>query len=77
LQYIKPIVFLLALLPLGRLIWLGSEQDLGANPIEFITRSMGTWTYGLDWVYSPQADARFVLFLLCYLAFSDLAVVGP
>ena len=43
-QYIKPIVFLLALLPLGRLIWLGSEQDLGANPIEFITRSMGTWT---------------------------------
>jgi methionine sulfoxide reductase heme-binding subunit len=41
---VKPIVFLLALLPLGRLIWLGSEQDLGANPIEFITRSMGTWT---------------------------------
>jgi sulfoxide reductase heme-binding subunit YedZ len=44
LQYIKPTVFLLALLPLGRLIWLGSIQDLGANPIEFITRSMGTWT---------------------------------
>jgi sulfoxide reductase heme-binding subunit YedZ len=44
LQHIKSIVFLLALLPLGRLIWLGSEQDLGANPIEFITRSMGTWT---------------------------------
>jgi methionine sulfoxide reductase heme-binding subunit len=44
LQYIKPTVFLLALLPLGRLIWLGIMQDLGANPIEFITRSMGTWT---------------------------------
>jgi len=44
LQYVKPIVFLLALLPLGRLIWLGSAGDLGANPIEFITRSMGTWT---------------------------------
>jgi sulfoxide reductase heme-binding subunit YedZ len=44
LQYIKPTVFLLALIPLGRLIWLGSTQDLGANPIEFITRSMGTWT---------------------------------
>jgi methionine sulfoxide reductase heme-binding subunit len=44
LQYIKPTVFLLALLPLGRLVWLGSTQDLGANPIEFITRSMGTWT---------------------------------
>ena len=43
-QYVKPTVFLLALLPLARLIWLGSAQDLGANPIEFITRSMGTWT---------------------------------
>jgi sulfoxide reductase heme-binding subunit YedZ len=44
LQYLKPAIFLLALLPLGRLIWLGNAQDLGANPIEFITRSMGTWT---------------------------------
>jgi len=44
LQYLKPTVFLLALLPLTRLIWLGVAQDLGANPIEFITRSMGTWT---------------------------------
>jgi sulfoxide reductase heme-binding subunit YedZ len=44
LRYVKPIVFLLALLPLGRLIWLGSAGGLGANPIEFITRSMGTWT---------------------------------
>jgi sulfoxide reductase heme-binding subunit YedZ len=44
LQYLKPTVFLLALLPLGRLVWLGSEGELGANPIEFITRSMGTWT---------------------------------
>jgi sulfoxide reductase heme-binding subunit YedZ len=44
LQYLKSAIFLLALLPLGRLIWLSSAQDLGANPIEFITRSMGTWT---------------------------------
>jgi len=44
LQYLKPTVFLLALLPLGRLVWLGSAGELGANPIEFITRSMGTWT---------------------------------
>ena len=43
-QYLKPTVFLLALLPLGRLVWLGSAGELGANPIEFITRSMGTWT---------------------------------
>jgi len=39
----KVIIFLLALLPLDRLIWLGLTDDLGANPIEFITRSTGTW----------------------------------
>ena len=36
-------IFLLALLPLDRLIWLGLTDNLGANPIEFITRSTGTW----------------------------------
>ena len=39
----KALIFLLALLPLGRLIWLGYTDDLGANPIELITRSTGTW----------------------------------
>ena len=33
----------MALLPLDRLIWLGFTDGLGANPIEFITRSTGTW----------------------------------
>ena len=32
------------LLPLARLIALGLSDGLGANPIEFITRSTGTWT---------------------------------
>ena len=39
----KLLIFLLALLPLNRLIWLGFTDGLGANPIEFITRSTGTW----------------------------------
>ena len=39
----KVLIFLLALLPLERLIWLGFTDGLGANPIEFITRSTGTW----------------------------------
>lgn len=40
----KITLFLVCLLPLARLGWgLWSEQ-LGANPIEFITRSLGTWT---------------------------------
>ena len=41
---IKTSVFLLSLLPLARLVWLGDHEGLGANPIEFITRSTGTWT---------------------------------
>ena len=39
----KLLIFLLALLPLDRLIWLGFTDSLSANPIEFITRSTGTW----------------------------------
>jgi len=42
-QYFKPFFLILSLLPLGRLVWLGLEDDLGANPIEFVTRSTGTW----------------------------------
>ena len=42
-NFLKPIVFLISLLPLARLIWLGMDEGLGANPIEFITRSTGTW----------------------------------
>ena len=37
-------VFCVCLLPLARLIVLGASGGLGANPIEFITRSTGTWT---------------------------------
>ncbi len=39
----KVMIFLLALIPLDRLLWLGLTDGLGANPIEFITRSTGTW----------------------------------
>lgn len=44
LQAIKVAVFIAALLPLARLIWLGFADQLSANPIEFITRSTGDWT---------------------------------
>ena len=37
-------LFGVCLLPLLRLIVLGGSGGLGANPIEFITRSTGTWT---------------------------------
>jgi len=37
-------IFGACLLPLVRLIVLGGNGGLGANPIEFITHSTGTWT---------------------------------
>ena len=41
--WIKGLLFALALIPLARLIWLGIQDNLTANPIEFIERSTGTW----------------------------------
>ena len=39
----KAWIALACLLPLARLIGLGLSGELGANPIEFITHSTGTW----------------------------------
>ncbi len=41
---LKAALFLAALIPLLRLVWYGYSDQLGANPIELITRSLGTWT---------------------------------
>jgi methionine sulfoxide reductase heme-binding subunit len=41
--YIKVGVWLLALLPFARLVWLGFNDNLGANPVEFVEHSTGTW----------------------------------
>ncbi|MGF6965399.1 sulfoxide reductase heme-binding subunit YedZ [Paraburkholderia sp. WC7.3g] len=40
----KVVVFIAALYPLARLVLFGVTDRLGANPIEFITRSTGLWT---------------------------------
>ncbi|MFC4160630.1 protein-methionine-sulfoxide reductase heme-binding subunit MsrQ [Chitinimonas lacunae] len=41
--YLKSLVFALSLLPLGRMAWIVLSGQ-AVNPIEFITRSTGTWT---------------------------------
>ncbi len=46
----KVIAFVAALLPLMRLVVLGVTDELGANPIEVITRSTGTWTMVMLWI---------------------------
>jgi sulfoxide reductase heme-binding subunit YedZ len=41
---LKAALFIASLYPLLRLSWFGYSDQLGANPIELITRSLGTWT---------------------------------
>lgn len=38
---------MLALMPLARLIVLGLQNNLTANPVEFVERSTGTWTLAI------------------------------
>jgi sulfoxide reductase heme-binding subunit YedZ len=42
--WLKTATFLLCLVPLERLGWFAFTGGLGANPIEFTIRSLGTWT---------------------------------
>lgn len=43
-ERVKLVLFLLCLYPLASLVWLGFTDGLGADPVEFIRRSTGTWT---------------------------------
>lgn len=54
----KATIFLLCLLPLARLVWLGFHDGLGANPIEFVTRSTGTWTLNFLLITLAVTPAR-------------------
>lgn len=41
--YTKCLIWVFAFMPILRLIWLGVNEDLSANPVEFVERSTGTW----------------------------------
>ena len=43
-RWLKPAVFLACLTPLALLLANGIRGNLGANPIEYITRATGDWT---------------------------------
>lgn len=45
LSALKFALFVVCLAPLARLVWGAWSDALGANPIEFVTRSLGTWTF--------------------------------
>lgn len=42
-KYGAYVIYLFCIFPFVRLIWLGYNDSLTANPIEFITRFTGTW----------------------------------
>lgn len=43
-RYIKPVVFVICLVPFAMLLWDGFHNALGANPVEKITHRTGDWT---------------------------------
>jgi len=42
-KWVKAPVFLVCLIPMGELVWRMYRQDLGANPVEYITHETGVW----------------------------------
>lgn len=44
LRVVKIAVWLAALVPFLRIVFLGATNQFGPNPLEFVTRSTGTWT---------------------------------
>ena len=44
LSYLKPAAFIICLIPFGQLLFRAYSDDLGANPIETITRFTGSWS---------------------------------
>jgi len=43
-RLLRAVLFTAGLAPAARLLVLGVRDELGANPVEFVTRSSGTWT---------------------------------
>ncbi len=57
----KPLLFALCLVPAGILAWKGFHQDLGANPIEYITHATGLWTLRFLLLTLAVTPARWLL----------------
>ncbi len=60
-RWTKVLLFLLCLLPLANLLRRGFEQDMTANPIEFITHATGNWTLRLLLITLAIAPLRGIL----------------
>lgn len=93
LKLLKALLFVACLLPLARLGWLALANDgdgLGANPIEFVSRFLGTWTLNFllltlcvtplrkltGWHWLIRLRRMLGLFVFFYVVLHFLAWVG-
>lgn len=89
-NWIKPLVFILCLLPLGWLVWRGLSGGLGANPIEAFIRSLGDWALRFllialavtplrqlaGWSWLGQLRRMLGLFAFFYVVLHLLSYIG-
>lgn len=87
---VRAALFAAALVPLGRLVWLAATDALGANPVEFVVRSLGTWTlvflcitlavtplrWATGWAWVLRLRRMLGLFTFFYATLHFLAVAG-
>lgn len=90
LSRIKAALFLLGLLPAARLLWAGQTGDFGPNPVEFVQRWTGTWTFNLllltlcitplrsmtEWHWLIRLRRMLGLFCFFYGALHFLSFIG-
>ncbi len=69
LRQTKRVLLALGLLPLARLLALGLSDGLGANPVEFVIRSTGTWALNMLLLTLAITPARHLLNLPWLLVF--------
>lgn len=86
---LRAALFVAALLPLARLVHLGATGGLGANPVEFVIRSLGTWTLvalvvtlcvtplrmATGWAWPMKLRRMFGLFAFFYAVLHFMAYV--
>lgn len=58
---LKVVTFLLCLGPLSVLVWKGFQRELGANPVDVITRTTGRWTLTFLLITLAVTPARTIL----------------
>ncbi len=87
---LRAALFALALAPLVRLVWLAVTDGLGANPVEFVVRSLGTWTLvflcitlavtplrrATGWAWLLRLRRMFGLYTFFYATLHLLAIAG-